>query len=569
MRMLRQLKGKFGVDDLLLIIRAVQPKRLFILLALIVLSALTEGFGLVLLVPLIGILTKNADAMAVLPADVMRFAANFPAILLTVFAGILIMRSVLVQGQQRYASMLQHQIVTHLRLSTTEAVLRAEWRWLSAQRISENNAILISDLARLSWGVGQLTGLASVAVSATIYLTISFFLSWQATMLATIFGFVAYGSAIGFRRRIIELGEQIGANITLLHQHIEETLANAKLVKCFGVERDLTLELSSILAEMEMQQRKILANNSEARLLIDSSSAVFLALITYIALSVLHLPAAQLFPLIIVFARFVPLFSSAQQGILYWLNAVPALRRVNQLNDNAIANAEPERGPAIKMARLIALENASYTHLGSDHRTLDSISITLPAGSLTLLTGTSGCGKTTLADLLSGLIEPDEGQLLVDGQAIKGSTRIGWRRSVAYVHQDTYFFNASVADNLRLADPDVSDNALRTVLDRVGAGFILELPNGLETLMGNGGKRFSGGERQRIALARALLTGPSLLILDEATSALDPQTEAIIFDAISDLKETTVLIISHHTVAKLKVDQRIELGAKLTVTDDC
>lgn len=558
-----KLKEAWGSTELLRLVGQIPRYRLFLLLVLIVLSSFAEGLGILLLVPLIALLSGNVEATASLPAPAVSAAIASPAILLAGFTGLMVARALLQQRQQIEASTLQRKIVEDLRLTTMRSILQSEWRWLSAQRTSENSTLLLSDLTRVGWGIGYIPTLASAAISIMIYLAVSFVLSWPATLLALSFGVAAYFAAARYRRRIVLLGEAIGKSNDTLHQQIEESLAGAKLTKSFGKEETRIGSLVDVHAELESQHRQVLANAGKARTLIDTTSAVFLALLTYGALFWLGIPAERLVPLIIIFARFVPLIAGAQQGMLHWLNAVPALRRVTKVIDEAAAHAEPiASGSTVSFSTDITIDAASFTYLGSDRPALANISLSLPAHRTTAITGPSGVGKSTLADLLGGLIEPDTGHLRIDGIVVEGPARLQWRQSVAYVHQDAFFFDESIADNLRLAKPSASDENLRSVLHNVAAHFVDNLPKGLETRMGSVGNRFSGGERQRLALARAMLASPKLLILDEATSALDPETEGSVISAIEALRGmATIIVISHRSIAGLTIDHHVALNA--------
>jgi ATP-binding cassette subfamily C protein len=174
--------------------------------------------------------------------------------------------------------------------------------------------------------------------------------------------------------------------------------------------------------------------------------------------------------------------------------------------------------------------------------------------------GASGAGKSTLADVLMGLLQPDDGCLCVDDVRLDGATRMAWRRSVAYVPQEVFLFHDSIRNNLLWGYEAASEAELITALKRAAADFVFDLPAGLNTLVGDGGVRLSGGERQRIALARALLKRPSLLILDEATSALDLESEARVRRSIENLHgDLTVVIIGHRLPTLEHADQVVVL----------
>ncbi len=190
----------------------------------------------------------------------------------------------------------------------------------------------------------------------------------------------------------------------------------------------------------------------------------------------------------------------------------------------------------------------------------------LPARTTLAVIGASGSGKSTLADIVMGLLVPDSGTLSVDGRAVCGAGRIGWRRAVAYVPQEVFLFHDSIRANLAWGLDDAGNSganeaAMADALRSAAADFVFALPHGLDTIVGDGGVRLSGGERQRIALARALLRRPSLLILDEATSALDIENELRIRDAIEQLHgRLTVIVIGHRLPTLDHADQVIRMS---------
>ena len=177
---------------------------------------------------------------------------------------------------------------------------------------------------------------------------------------------------------------------------------------------------------------------------------------------------------------------------------------------------------------------------------LHDVTLEIPARRTTALVGVSGGGKTTLADLLLGLLRPDQGRILVDGTPLDQMDLATWRRGIGYVAQESFLFNDTIRQNL-LPDEGAPDEELLEALRTARLDdFVTRLPAGLDTLVGERGVRLSGGERQRLALARALVRRPRLLVLDEATSALDYENEALIRQALERLHgETTVVMITH------------------------
>jgi ATP-binding cassette subfamily C protein len=288
---------------------------------------------------------------------------------------------------------------------------------------------------------------------------------------------------------------------------------------------------------------------------------VLIAILVYCGLVVWKVSLAVLLPVLLVFARLVPMIEAIQQAWNYWLHSAPALKETYGLIDEANSFAEPQgKGPALPLRKMLSVEAVSFAYGGRAEPSLTNISFSLPAFSTTAIMGASGAGKSSLADMIMGLISPDQGRVLVDETEISGPLRQSWRRSVAYVQQDAFLFHDTVRANLLVAKASASDADLSVALKQASANFVFQLPDGLDTVVGDGGVRLSGGERQRIALGRALLGEPQLLILDEATSALDPENEQEVWSAISALQgKVTLLIIGHRLAMLDQADQIIRI----------
>jgi ATP-binding cassette, subfamily B, bacterial PglK len=221
---------------------------------------------------------------------------------------------------------------------------------------------------------------------------------------------------------------------------------------------------------------------------------------------------------------------------------------------------EPSR---IHLNRDLEFKHVGYHYPHSEHSAIPDLSLVMPKGQVVGIVGHSGAGKTTFVDLLLGLLTPTSGQILADGVDITRNIS-SWRRNVGYIPQNIYLFDDTVRANIAFGyfPEQIDDNRIWTVLKAVQLEeFIAELPEQLDTSIGEGGVRLSGGQRQRIGIARALYHNPRLLIMDEATSALDNQTEQAVTQAIEKLsKDRTVVIIAHRLSTVQKCDVIYMMG---------
>lgn len=209
----------------------------------------------------------------------------------------------------------------------------------------------------------------------------------------------------------------------------------------------------------------------------------------------------------------------------------------------------------------LVLDSVSFTYPNKQVPALKDVNLTFKRGSVNALVGSSGCGKTTLAHLLMGFWTPDRGRITVGGRSLADVSEHDWRRSFGLVAQDVFLFNLTLEDSIKVGNPNASHSQVVDAAKRAQIHqFIEALPLGYQTMAGEVGVKFSGGEKQRISIARAMLKNAEIVVLDEATSALDSGNEELVQTAIDELtKDKTVITIAHHLDTIVSADQIIVL----------
>jgi ATP-binding cassette subfamily C protein len=276
-------------------------------------------------------------------------------------------------------------------------------------------------------------------------------------------------------------------------------------------------------------------------------SVVILSLMLYVGLAVLNLATADALLMVFLFARLIPRFNGLQQTAQTLVSLLPACLVVDESERQSRDAREATDGPLepISFERSIDLVDVSVSY-GQGRLALDNVTLTIQAGRTTAVVGASGAGKTTIVDLVTGLIAPTSGAVMIDGRTLSPSRRRSWQAVVGYVPQDPFLFHDTVRANLIWPSRAETRADIERALALAAAEFVERLPQGLDTVVGDRGVLLSAGERQRLALARALLRNPAVLVLDEATSSLDSQNESRIQRAIEALHgRLTILVIAH------------------------
>jgi ATP-binding cassette, subfamily C, bacterial len=524
-------------------------------LVLMVLGSVTDGIGIVLLVPLLALLDRNASENPLVQALVWGLEkvgiGQTVGGLLAAFVVLMVLRGVIQFAKDITSARLQNEIVDDLRGQCLKALLAANWRWISTRKSSDHANLVLTEISRIGTALNNGLGLLATLLAMLALVASAMLLSAPMTLLILVTGFIVFAMMSKLRGQAYSLGGRHGRANRALFQTLQESLSGIKLSKILGNEARHLGMLNQTIAQVRQEQLLFQRNSSLSRALFQVFAAAMLSAYVYFGVTRLNIALPELLTLVFIFSRLVPLFMTAQQQMHQWLNALPAIQEAELFLQDAQAAREMRHVGAdlhVNWPIQNKLELCDVVVSYADRTTpaLAAVTVVFPAHSITAVMGPSGSGKSTLADVVMGLIVPDTGSLLVDGEVVSDQTRTRWMRSVAYVPQDSFLFHDSIRNNLLWAQPTATQDELLAALHAAAAEFVLDHPEGLDAIVGDGGIRFSGGERQRLALARALLQRPSLLIMDEATSALDPANEAKVYEAIGRLAgKMTIILISH------------------------
>lgn len=281
------------------------------------------------------------------------------------------------------------------------------------------------------------------------------------------------------------------------------------------------------------------------------------------SLAMLAAAAIRLLPIVNRSMSALNLMQAARDPVYRLLEEANALPPV-------IKRPAIEDGAALPFNKVLVLQDVNYTYAGSEVPSLHNVNLTIARGEYIGLVGASGAGKSSLADVILGLLTPQSGRMLIDSKPVDAGTIGQWLSHVGYVPQSVYLTDDSLRRNVAfgIEDGDIDEGAVLRALEQAQLlELVRELPHGLDTMLGENGVRLSGGQRQRIGIARALYHDPDVLVLDEATSALDVDTEKSITEALHALKAEKTLIVIAHRFSTLKQCDRLVYLNKGKVID--
>ena len=548
------------------VIRMAGWTRLILIGLLMLASSLTEGIGLLLLVPITAIVAgeQAPESLASWLAPLSGLPVGLLLAAVTVLVAVRSLIVFLVLDQQ---AKLGHSLTRTVRIAAQNAVLSADWRWLSGQSTANHAARLVGEAERVgSLGESMLSVITGM-ITLVMLMAAAFTVSWKLTGLAFGAAVLVAAALIALRSRRNRDGSRFAEVYEALQEQVTNGLFHFRAARISGAEASLARQFSATARAVEEAQLRYHRSLSQAHVLFQTIAAAMLGVLIYVALVHMHLPLGVLVPVLAIMVRIVPVATGVQTTLRRWRFDSPALAELQQLTREASDHREPadDGAEAPRLAHQLELQGIGLSYAGRERPVFRDFDLVIPAGSVVAICGPSGVGKSSLADMLGGLITPDSGRVLIDGQPLEGAARIRWRRRVAYVEQMPYLFDGTIAQNLGWGQVEGDAMAIRAAmtkaLEQASADFVFDLPAGLDTRVGEAGRQFSGGERQRLALARALLREPELLILDEVTAALDGGNESAVMQTVRDLRgKCTILILGHRTALLELADQIVDLG---------
>lgn len=414
--------------------------------------------------------------------------------------------------------------------------------------------------------------LAEFSVSAILVIFL-FIQDWVSTVAVAVLLFLFMGFfTIFFRKVLVKIGEQSRQANVLVTKWLFQAFSGIKEIKVANKESFFISNYNRHYKDCVRVQRQQSILTYLPKPVMETVCICSLMLAMIIKIAVVKSDIVSFVTTLSVFAvaafRMLPSFNKITgyiSGMMFNKPAIDSvyrdLKEIEQLMEQK--TAEHEDTIKVMLHSSIRLNNVSFRYPESDKWILKNASLEITKNTSVALIGASGAGKTTAADLMLGILQPQEGTVTIDGTDLRKCMK-SWHEDIGYIPQVIYLMDDNIRANVAFGIPDaeIDDDAVQKALREAQLDqFVNSLPNGLDTLIGDRGVKLSGGQRQRIGIARALYRNPNVLVLDEATSALDSDTEKEVMEAIDGLHGTRTLIVIAHRLSTIKkCDKIFEVG---------
>ncbi|GFK94823.1 Heterocyst differentiation ATP-binding protein HepA [Fundidesulfovibrio magnetotacticus] len=539
--------------------------RLIVLFALILAGGLTEGLGFTLFIPLLGV--EGGAAADNTPTRFVRAAFACLGIelslapLLILLVGTFLLKGGFVLAQAVFKARLQTNLERDLRLRFLDRYAFMSYRFYASTNQGHLNNIITTEIGRALSGLNNYVNLIINLVYISIYVGLSMTINAPLTL-----GVVAACLVAAlFLKRVTRLLEKVSRDVSRTNSEVQSLLiqfiSQFKYLKATGSFPALLRHLHARIEENRRHSLRSAVLPEFTASAVEPLAVLCLAGLLWYYVGYQGKAMGEVLVVLVFFHRaFMRIFES--QNV--WQRFSAYIGGITVVDESARAlDANREVGGAAQahaLEREIALRGVSFAY--GDKPVLQDVTLSIPRNASIGIVGPSGAGKTTLFDLLTGLLAPDKGSVTLDGADYRDIDPVSLRRLFGYVTQDPVAFNDTIADNIAFWACEPGDSSC---MERVREAarkahcldFIEQAEHGFDTFLGDRGIRLSGGQRQRLSIAREIFKNPSIMIFDEATSALDSEAEAVVQASIREMAGTMTTVIIAHRLSSVRSCDRI------------
>ncbi len=534
--------------------------------------SLSQGFTILLLIPMLSLLDPSGSGIGS-----NRFLSYFESFfrssergisletILAIYAVVLIMVALLSYFRSMQTTSYQQGFLFEMRNRLFKKVLYSDWSYINSTGKYNHIQVLTNEIPRVSNYYYFYIDLLSKLLFTFAHIVVAMTISVRFTLFVIAIGILLFfllRKNIGASKG---LGNEMVAEFRKMLKGIDDFWLTVKIAKVHNSEGFYMDKFEQTNAKIFRNQKKVIYNRANPQLIFTISGVLILIATVWVAYNYADIALSSLFVLIALFARIFPQFSAINNDLNMMVSNNRSVEIVMELD------ALPEREAShtgrtpnsLLPLKEIAIERLSFSHKYGDELFVN-FSESFPAGKITGITGRSGSGKTTLLDVVAALIRSNNHSLKIDDTYVTDLNLQDWCSTIGYLPQDSFFIDGKIRDNLIWDTKEsITDERIFEVLDMVGCSDIVRSRRGgLDNFIFNYSLQFSGGERQRLALARLLLRRPRVMLLDEATSSLDSYAESQVINSLLSLRgEVTTLFVTHRVELLKHFDKVIDLDS--------
>lgn len=575
-----EVKEIKAIKDKVLYIFSKRDKRIvFLLMIMTIVGSVLELLGVAIFMPFVNIIMNpEYISNSVILSTVnnilgLRDTKSFELFLCIIIILIYVVKNIYLLWQKNITYKFSFRIQKDLATKLLKSYMRQPYTFHLKKNIADMQRSLEADVANFSGLVMQVLEL--IAELGVCFLMGIYLLTVSKTITIVVVGLLiicVLGFAVITKNVSQGLGKDCQGYRSKIYQWINQSLGGIKEVKILSRE-DYFLESYSSYYEKYAKSLQLLRLISIIpKYIVEAVCMTGLVLAIIIKILFGEADMIHFIPQLTVFAtaafRLLPSVGRISGYLSYIMSSIPSLDLVfHDLKEVEDLEFIEEHKDKIKESsefkEAISLKNVSYRYPDGVEKVVEDVNLVIPKGKTIAFIGPSGAGKTTIVDIILGLLSPTEGKVYVDNMDIADNLD-GWHKHIGYIPQTIYLSDDTIRANVAFGidEEEIDDEAVRDSIKKAQLDeFINSLPEGLDTYVGDRGVRLSGGQRQRIGIARALYHKPEVLVLDEATSALDNDTEAAVMEAIDSLKgQKTMIIIAHRLTTIRNADVVYEVS---------
>lgn len=527
-------------------------------IVLLLIVGLLDAASIITVAPVVDIMvhpnSQNLSSITIKITNILR-DVGLPVSLLSlmiVFLAFNILRSIFFIISKYFILKTRLKIIREMIIDAFKDFFNSQWSFFTGSSQGTLINTFTQEIARVMEALGLMAAFFANVIQIIFYFAVPFYLTWKVSIVALGSAFLCVSPFFLFGRLSYSLGTKITGTANKLTTVIAESLSSAKVILGYGNQE---LSIANLSKALDRYYRAYqLSSTLESSIPIMYFPFGLISLVTTLLFSrAIGVPLSEAVAVLYSLMKAVPLIGELSRSRNSLENFYPSYEQLTRLRESAKRQKQITGSKIFQgISHGIIFENVSFAYQGGKN-VLNHVNAKIPKGKMTAFVGESGAGKSTLIDLLMGLNEPTAGQITIDNIPLREFDKNSFRQRIGYVPQEELLFNASIRDNLLWSNGQALENEMIDACKLAGAHeFIQGCLDGYDTIVGDRGVRLSGGEIQRVSLARAILRKPELLILDEATSSLDSNSEQIIQESIENIAKYTTIVVIAHRLSTIK-----------------